>query len=357
MAKVGRNDFCPCGSRKKYKKCCINKEDDPNFRNPENFLANYKSLKKQSKIKQCLHPDKNRCSEKVIGAHSIQNNEILKRIADDGMLYMPYPKVDNPFEIATKWGRKEATVFTGFCGYHDNELFKPIENYDFDYSDRHMFLYTYRAFALCYQRKQENIKYVQGIFSKTPSIINLSEFEDIFKGDKLAINDLEKPKVIFEKAILKDEYDVLTSVVWKFEKVINFAASGFTVLTKDLKGRAIQDLMNFNVQMKHVFFTVFPEGDNSYCILSWLKEENDIFEEYRKQLLELTEAERKTYLNNLIPMESENIVIKPSSWDAMDKQQQEEFGMLIWNFGQLYEMMSEEPYNMLEEKSFNLFEL
>ena len=23
--KVGRNDKCPCGSEKKYKKCCINK--------------------------------------------------------------------------------------------------------------------------------------------------------------------------------------------------------------------------------------------------------------------------------------------------------------------------------------------
>ena len=22
--KIGRNDLCPCGSRKKYKKCCIN---------------------------------------------------------------------------------------------------------------------------------------------------------------------------------------------------------------------------------------------------------------------------------------------------------------------------------------------
>ncbi len=44
----------------------------------------------------------------------------------------------------TKWGRKEATVFTGFCGYHDNELFKPIENNEFNSSDEHVFLYTYR---------------------------------------------------------------------------------------------------------------------------------------------------------------------------------------------------------------------
>lgn len=26
MAKIGRNDSCPCGSGKKYKKCCLNRE-------------------------------------------------------------------------------------------------------------------------------------------------------------------------------------------------------------------------------------------------------------------------------------------------------------------------------------------
>lgn len=26
--KTGRNDFCPCGSGKKYKKCCLNKPEE-----------------------------------------------------------------------------------------------------------------------------------------------------------------------------------------------------------------------------------------------------------------------------------------------------------------------------------------
>lgn len=26
MSKIGRNDMCPCGSGKKYKKCCLGKE-------------------------------------------------------------------------------------------------------------------------------------------------------------------------------------------------------------------------------------------------------------------------------------------------------------------------------------------
>jgi len=36
MGKIGRNDTCPCGSGKKYKKCCLNgprkiPQDDPDY--------------------------------------------------------------------------------------------------------------------------------------------------------------------------------------------------------------------------------------------------------------------------------------------------------------------------------------
>ena len=40
--------------------------------------------------------------KKIIGAHSIQNNKILKKISDNGEIYMPCPKADNPFLIPTK---------------------------------------------------------------------------------------------------------------------------------------------------------------------------------------------------------------------------------------------------------------
>lgn len=129
--KIGRNDPCPCGSGKKYKKCCLGKDDDPVYSNPINLFQTYKAARKSSRIKQCLYPDHSECSEKIIGAHSIQNNKILKKISDNGEIYMPCPKADNPFAIPTKYGRKEASVFTGFCGYHDKVVFQAIEDNDF----------------------------------------------------------------------------------------------------------------------------------------------------------------------------------------------------------------------------------
>jgi len=40
MKKPGRNDPCPCGSGKKFKKCCFNKVDFATFeKSPEKFIG------------------------------------------------------------------------------------------------------------------------------------------------------------------------------------------------------------------------------------------------------------------------------------------------------------------------------
>lgn len=45
--KIGRNELCPCGSGKKYKKCCLNKKEDKvDFINPLACHNNYIHTKK-----------------------------------------------------------------------------------------------------------------------------------------------------------------------------------------------------------------------------------------------------------------------------------------------------------------------
>ncbi|EOR28086.1 hypothetical protein A500_01200 [Clostridium sartagoforme AAU1] len=353
--KIGRNDKCPCGSGEKYKKCCLGKVEDKDFLQPKNFLENYKSMKKDSRIKQCLYPDNSNCSERIIGAHSIQNNKILKRISTKGEVYMPCPKNDNPFEFMHKWGRKQATVFTGFCGYHDNEIFKPIENEDFNKSELHIFLYIYRCFAIEYHKKMEVMKMESILTEKLPS--RRRGIKENFSGFELAKNDLEVCKIEFNNALLNDKYDILTSIVWEFDETIKFAASGFSALAEDLEGNKIQDLTDVNTKMKHIFATIFPEGEKSYCIISWLKSNNGIFEKYKEQLNNLDCIQRKQYLNNLLPIITENITINPEAWDKLEAHKKDAFGMLFYGMADLFSMITNRTYNMLEEQPYDLFDL
>ena len=44
MSKIGRNDLCPCGSGKKYKKCCMDKEEQFNIgQEPNNSAQGFKN--------------------------------------------------------------------------------------------------------------------------------------------------------------------------------------------------------------------------------------------------------------------------------------------------------------------------
>ena len=188
--RIGRNDPCPCGSGKKYKKCCLGKADDVYYSNPLNLLETYKKVRKESRIKRCLHPKSDECSEKIIGAHSIQNNKIIKRLSSNGIVYMPCPKPDNPFSPMTAYGRKEATVFTGFCGYHDKTVFN-LSRIECLISIQHIFLYTYRCFGW-YHKKQEVVIWKGTCLNKT--IISRYASEDNpYRGMHMAI-DLQHVK-------------------------------------------------------------------------------------------------------------------------------------------------------------------
>ena len=82
--RFGRNEPCPCSSGKKYKNCCINKTKQEVYFHAIKESTN--NLKNDSRRKECMHPDKSTCRGKIIKAHAIQNNKILKKLSTDGML-------------------------------------------------------------------------------------------------------------------------------------------------------------------------------------------------------------------------------------------------------------------------------
>ena len=269
---------------------------------------------------------------------------------------MPCPKPDNPFAVMTKWGRKEATVFSGFCGHHDKTVFQPIEDGIFDRSDLHIFLYTYRCFSVEYHKKQEVVNMQKNMFRRKPSLIGMSRDEDPFGGMHMAIDDFQPVKKLFDNSLLTGQYNILTSVIWEIPFAINFAASGFEAPTTDLRGKKLQNLSDVSTLAKHVFVIVFSEESKTYCIISWLKDNDELFYEYRHQLESLDQQQRQNYINNTLPIISENIAINPESWDKMEQSKKDEFGMLFWGLTEISEL-SGHPYNRLEAPTFDMFSL
>ena len=157
MKKLGRNDPCWCGSGKKYKYCHLHRERQI----PPTQQEVYKGQKHLFNKRYCLHPEASaaNCSVDIIKAHTIQRNGGLSQIARDGHVYCFNPKRIRVLEDGELWfpdltGLKVASTFTGFCGFHDNSVFEPIEKYPFQSNQQHTFLLGYRAISREYYLKR-----------------------------------------------------------------------------------------------------------------------------------------------------------------------------------------------------------
>lgn len=172
----------------------------------------------------------------------------------------------------------------------------------------------------------------------------------------MAINDFEPVKEQFNQALLSQKHDIITSIIWGFPITVNFAATGLEALSKDLYGNIIQNLLDPVVLAKHIFMIVFPEEGKTDCIISWLKENDPLFSDYGHQLQELDVQRRKNFINNTLPIISENIAINPEAWDRWEQYKKDELGTLLWGLSDISEL-SGGFYNRLETPLYDLFEL
>ena len=85
-------------------------------------------------------------------------------------------------------------------------------------------------------------------------------------------------------------------------------------------------------------------------------EYDDVFSTIKQRLDALTVQEKKNYVNNTLPFITENIAIKPSSWDALSEHEKEEFSMIFYGLPELMEIEGEK-FDRFQRTSFDLFAL
>lgn len=314
--KIGRNAPCPCGSGKKHKRCCLNKTNEQQL--AEAIVDSMNNIKNEARIKQCLHPNHAECNGKIVKAHAIQNNRILNKITENGMLTTLDGVSHYMFQTSDSKGRGVTTTFTGFCSYHDKTLFQEIEDKDFTGSNKQIFLLTYRTMAWHYHKKQEQtmVACIQAekMYAHGFDISKSEDSIDYLTGLKLGLEDNEIEKRLFDDALLNENYDCVRSIIWEIPYEISIAVSMMTEIEYDINGKQINDLLSDETPKK-IYLNIFPSAKKSFCIWSWLDASNDVYQPFSEQFLHLSTVDRENYLNNNLPRWSDAIVISPRLWN------------------------------------------
>jgi hypothetical protein len=323
-SQTGRHDPCWCKSGEIYYKCHLKRHEQRKIGEGEEREA-------VSKIfdtgKYCSASfDSANCKLPIKGAHTIQRGRVLSSMAKEGHVgtfYRNRNGFDNLRDIKTGV-KKEASIFYGFCEFHDTELFKEIEICEFVASPENCWASSYRA--VCHEHYQKNaakeaviwqISNVDKGYNLSEQLILQTELaklkRDIFKG----FEDIFAIKVKYEQAKTESNYDLVSSYVILLDEPLCLAVSGTMAPYYNISGVKIQNLGISDCLFQHfAVSTVTVNGCAAY-VISYLKV-HSVIESYLSEVFEKGNEFIKSWLAKSIFAYSENCFFNLDWWSCIE---------------------------------------
>lgn len=295
-------------------------------------LIKYNKLKSKlsnaSMIAECFYHDKSECKGSIKDAHTIQRNGRLSlltgNINGNEVIYSlsdSIPSERNLIETLKPIGIAKASIFKGFCDYHDNIIFSPIENYPYDQNkDEHNFLHSYRSFAYAYHKRRETVKLYD-----QPSIIPFSLNQSHVNGVRMGFSDLHERKQNLDNLIASKAYeglDYLTYVVKDLR--IPIAYSNVISPEYTYSNKPFNQHNDPNRPYSHIMLTVLPDKKDTIVILSCFSQD-DAGISFLNELSELSYQRLEKVITSLIIARSSNLFFSPDFWNKLGRNEQRSF--------------------------------
>lgn len=307
------------------------------------FLQKLNDISKEGR---CLHYQADdRCNE-IIKAHSIQNNGVLSKIANEKKVIYALSKNMSDFEKNDgnlgfrKYSIYKFSIFRGFCGNHDNDLFKPIDtSYFKSGNQQQVFLYAYRSLAKELFDKENVLTLWVDMLEDVKDNIGLSKSISLqIDGTKNSLNSLNVHKKIYDNVLKNEIYDDMRCVSFNSTDESIMAFSNILYPDYDFMGNIIQNLSNTNTEniFDLITFCSVPIEKGWSFIFSWHKSSDNSCLAFIQSLKErLKQGESLgDLLFKFILLNSENFAFSPSWWEALSENYQKEISQSVTNMMQ-----------------------
>lgn len=310
-----------------------------------------KMLKKYHSEGKCMY---DKCTNNSIYSHTIPKMGALSAISVNDQLGYFVSKRERLQKdiIYDKIHINNATVFKGFCSYHDNKLFKSIDNNSDIKTDEEILLQAYRSVCKslheegCYPFlelvEQPNFKMCKEFLEKEEAFegINLDEYETEIMENYNLIADEHRNKILEWRNILAGykesiERDIRNNFI-NIHTVKN--DNSMIIRTSDEKVAILYNWFDWKIPVSlfnyHrlkgeksvdciLNFTYIPYENSAEIFWVFINRDFNFFYDYWKWFL----AEKINVLNTIESsmMASENWCISPTVIDDLPQERREIF--------------------------------
>ena len=283
-------------------------------------------LKLERELLRCLHFKRNdRCKE-IINAHSIQKNGVLSKISSKGKVYSLSKNIgdlinNNGSLVFKKNGINKVSVFKGFCKYHDNKLFEPIDNHDLKPTKQQVFLYAYRSLCKELFVKENSLNLLLKQYEESKEHVGYREmYSTLVKGTKYGYENLLRHKKIYDKALNKENFNEIKYCAF-FSSTIPFMAySGVLYPEYDFLGNLIQDLSDDKSPLDMIAHFSVPTSDGWAHIFAWHDSSSRVSVHFMDTLANRIDNNEDIgdLLFRFVLLNCENIAFSPNWWEKLN---------------------------------------
>ncbi|AZC86677.1 putative cytoplasmic protein [Pseudomonas chlororaphis subsp. piscium] len=322
---IGRNDPCWCRSGKKYKKCHLDRDKQL----PIDRAEIERHGKQREKKCSASELQDGLCSGSIIHAHTISKSGSLKTISESGHVMGTKPSLaqlirNNGKLTLSKVGINQASTFTGFCSYHDKELFSPLEDFPITLSDEQLFLLAYRSLSRELYAKQETTKTAEFIrqsdrgqnIADQVSIQNSANAYGF--GINLALQELHSIKAQMDDMLINKNFSSMNHCVIELASLPKVLVSASTQPEFDFSGNRLQNFGNPHQMMSHIIFNCISYDERGCFVFSWLDDSDDICSKFIDSLINIGEQDISNALVRFCYSFAENTWASPAWWESLN---------------------------------------
>lgn len=287
-------------------------------------------LRKRGRRGYCSHDfDGATCSDTVIRSHTVQRRGGLAAIAEGksrvlGVKATLRDLMDHHGNPPPKpIGIGDASVFPGFCGAHDDEIFKPIEGKTISPGAGEALLFAYRAIA--YER-----------FAKALQVANAPLQREMDRGQPLEIQEAIQIQCHLTEAGARRGLDEVGDTLaeyrrrvegrdlagfhhraYSFDAVLPLVGCGGFMPEIALDGRRLQHLARGTAALEQLTLTITSYAGASVAVFAWIGPEDGPAGTYVDAFDAVADPAKADALVQIAFEQLENIYLRISWWDAL----------------------------------------